>query len=215
MLDPLIADLLACIEDTHAATDYERDPIRFCELQNIEYRLGPSNLARVGRYGGPDIICVQSAQFGSRDLFTVSHEIAHIIAKREGYIRLIRHHHLVRDMKRHIELLMNEAGARLLMPAPDLYSAAMTFGDKPGAIRHIAELSGASQMAAMRRWVRQDFGEARGAFEIQRGYIYDLVSYRARLPFRKWARVPEVALEHPELMLLSLGGGRVLGTVTE
>ena len=214
MLDPLIADLLACIEDTHAATGYERDPARFCELQGIAYTTGPRSLSRVSRHGdGPDLIIVSHEDYGSRDLFTIAHELAHVIAKREGYIRLIRHHHQVHDQRRHIELLMNEAGSRLLMPAPDLEAAARAYGDTPRAITHLMALSGASESAAMRRWVRQDFSEPRAAAVIQGGYVADVTRWRARMPLHRWDRVPDVALEHPDLTLHGLGNGRVLATV--
>lgn len=214
MLDPLIADLLACIEDTHAATKYERDPLRFCQLEGIDYTIGPRSLSRVSRNGdGPDLIIVSHEDYGSRDLFTIAHELSHVIARREGYIRLIKKHHKVRNMRRHIELLMNEGAARLLMPAPDLYAAAIEYGDTPRAVQHLMTLSGASEAAALRRWVRQDFSESRAAAVFQDGYVADVVRWRARMHLHRWDRVPEVALEHPDLMLYTVAPGRVIATI--
>lgn len=214
-LDPLTADLFDCFHETHERTGFERDPRRFCQLLDIRYVFGPSNMARVARWqSGPDLIVVRGEQYTSTDLFTIAHEAAHIIAKREGYIRLIRKHHKVSNIKRHIELLMNEGGARLLMPQPDLEAAAREWGDRPQAILHLSDMSGASLPAALRRWVRQDWEEPRAAFEIQRQYVHDASSWNARLPFWTGDRVPEVALKHPDLMLLGLGKGHVLGTIT-
>lgn len=116
-------------------------------------------------------------------------------------------------MKRHIELLMNEGAGRLLMPLHDLEAATREHGDTPRAILHLAEVSGASLPVALRRWVRQDWNESRAAFEIEGNYVQDVTAWNARLPFWKWDRVPDVALEHPDLMLLGLGQGRVLGTL--
>lgn len=213
-LDPLTADLFDCFHETHERIGFERDPMRFCQQLDIQYVIGPANMARVSRWqSGPDLIVVRREQYTSADLFTIAHEAAHIIAKREGYIRLIRKHHQVSDMRRHIELLMNEGGARLLMPAPDLELAAQEHGDSPRAILCLSDLSGASLPAALRRWVRQDWAEPRAAFEIHQNYVHDVAAWNARLPFWWGERVPEVALEHPDLMLLGLGRGRVLGTI--
>ena len=213
-LDPLTSDLFDCLHETHERIRFERDPLRFCQALDIQYVLGPSNMARVARWqSGPDLIVVRHEQHTSRDLFTIAHEAAHIIAKREGYIRLIKRHHQAQDMKRHIELLMNEGAGRLLMPLPDLEAATREHGDTPRAILHLAEVSGASLPVALRRWVRQDWNESRAAFEIEGNYVQDVTAWNARLPFWKWDRVPDVALEHPDLMLLGLGQGRVLGTL--
>ena len=74
-------------------------------------------------------------------------------------------------------------------------------------------LSGTSEAAALRRWVRQDFCESRATAVFQYGYVADVVRWRARMGLRRWDRVPEVALEHPDLMLLRTGPGRILATV--
>lgn len=214
-LDPLIADFFDCLHETHESIQFERDPLNFCQRLDIQYVIGPANLARVARWqSGPDIIVVRREQYTSRDLFTIAHEAAHIIAKREGYIKLIRRHHRVQDMRRHIERIMDDGAARLLMPLPDLEAAARSYGDSPRAIQHLMALSGASQPAALRRWVRQDFSEPRAAFEIQFNHVQDVAAWNARLPFWIFQRVSEAALEHPDLMLLTLGQGRVLGTIT-
>lgn len=207
---------MECIEDEHAQTNFTRDPLTFCQLQGIDYVIGPRSLARASRYqdDGPDLIVVSPEGYGSRDLFTISHEIAHVIARREGYIKAIkRHHACVPNMRQHIEALMNHAAGLLLMPAPDLRAAYELFGETPRAIAHLAELSGASHGAAMRRWSWQDVAEARGAFLARERLILDVTACRMRMPFKRDDRVPEIHIAHPDISLLALPDGRLLGVV--
>jgi hypothetical protein len=53
----------------------------------------------------------------------------------------------------------------------------------------------------------------RAAFVAKGNYIEDATSCQARLPFRAQDRVPELSLAHPDVSLLYLGAGRVMGTV--
>lgn len=215
MLDRLIADTLDFVEGEHAKTEWERDPAKLCALWGIRYEVGPRNMARSredDRAG--DLITVTADSYGSRHLFTVAHEMAHILAKRGGYIRLIRHHHAsVPDMRRHIELIINYAAGRLLMPATDLQEAWDLYRERPEAVLHLMSLSGASEAAAMRRWAWQDVSAYRAAFVAQGNYIQDVTACRARMPFRRHDRVPELHILHPDVTLTSLGSGRVMGTV--
>ena len=76
-LDPLTSDLFDCLHETHERIRFERDPLRFCQALDIQYVLGPSNMARVARWqSGPDLIVVRHEQHTSRDLFTIAHEAA-------------------------------------------------------------------------------------------------------------------------------------------
>ena len=98
-LDPLTSDLLDCFHETHQRIGFERDPLKFCQALDIEYVFGPSSMARVAKWqSGPDLIVVRRECHTSSDLFTIAHEACHIIAKREGYIRLIKKYHQVGDM---------------------------------------------------------------------------------------------------------------------
>lgn len=212
MMDPLIADLMAYIEDQHAATGFQRNPRRLCERLDIQYLAGPRHLARSGQ--GGDLIMVAPEDYQSRLLFTVAHEVAHVLMVRGGYRALIQHHHSsVPNMRAHLEKLANHGAGLLLMPSHDLVDARRRHGETPKAVLHLVERCGASEAAAMRRWVWQDVGQARAAFTVQGRYVDDVICCRARLPFVRWDRVPELPLTHPELSVLSLGAGRVLGTV--
>jgi hypothetical protein len=53
----------------------------------------------------------------------------------------------------------------------------------------------------------------RGAFVTHGNHISDLSAYDMRLPFWRLDRVPEVALHHPEVALVSLGRRQALGVV--
>ncbi|SMB89109.1 ImmA/IrrE family metallo-endopeptidase [Deinococcus hopiensis] len=214
-MDLLISDLLDYIEEQHAATNYERDPVKLAEAWGIRYEVGPRYLARSRDYDmRNDLICVTEEEYGSRHLFSVSHEFVHVLARRGGYIKLIRYYHAsVPDMRKHIELIVNYGGGRLLMTAQDLYEATREFGDSPNVILRLMEVSGASEAAAMRRWSWQDIHEYRAAFTAQGNYIQDAVRCRARLPFKRGDRVPEIHIVHPDVNLVYLGDGRVMGTV--
>ncbi|GGO22008.1 hypothetical protein GCM10008949_08850 [Deinococcus humi] len=215
MLDALIADTLEFIEGEHAETKWERDPVKLCQLWGIRYEIGPRYMARSrDQDRANDLITVTADDYGSRYLFTVAHEMAHILAKRGGYVRLIKHYHAsVPDMRRHIELIINYAAGRLLMPAPDLLEAWELYRDRPDAVLHLMKLSGASEPAAMRRWTWQDVTAYRGAFTATENYIQDVTACRAKVPFRRHDRVPELHILHPDVSLISLGGGRVMGTI--
>lgn len=211
MLDPILADYFDYVETEHAAVGYERRPRELCAALGIGYHVGPRSFALF--HPEAELIVVRHEDFGSRALFSVAHEIAHILAHRGGYDRLIRHHHTGVEPRRHLERVINHAAGRLLMPEPEVYRVRRVFGETPEAILALATSSGASEGAAMRRWVWQDVNEYRAAFVAQGNYIEDASACRARLPFRRWERVPELQLADPALNLLYLGTGRVMATV--
>ena len=210
-MDPLLADYFDYVEAEHAAVDHERRPRELCSALNIGYHVGPRSFAVF--HPAAELIVVRSEDFGSRDLFSVAHEIAHVLAHRGGYDRLIRHYHTGVDPRRHLEQIINHAAGRLLMPGPELHRVRRVYGETPEAVLALASSSGASAGAAMRRWAWQDVSEYRAAFIAQGNYIEDATACRARLPFRRRERVPELHLADPALSLLRLGAGRVMATV--
>lgn len=211
MLDPILADYFDYVEIEHAAVKYERRPRELCEALGIGYHVGPRNFALF--HPEAELIVVRHEDFESRALFSVAHEVAHILAHRGGYDRLIRHYHTGVDSRRHLEQIINHAAGRLLIPGPELHRVSRVYGETPEAILALASSSGASAGAAMRRWAWQDVSEYRAAFIAQGNYIEDATACRARLPFRRWERVPELHLADPALNLLYLGTGRVMATV--
>lgn len=211
-MNPLIADFMHDVQQQHAATRYERHPVKLCEAFDIQYCLGPVSMANLGP---PAMVVVRAEEFGSRRLFTVAHEVAHILMRRGGYHnRILREHASVPDMKRHIEKLADFAAGLLLMPEPDVQEARQLFGETPAAVLHLMRLSGASEGAAMRRWAWQDVTASRGVFVSEYNHISDTSTCNLRLPFNRWERVPEVALHHPEVSALSVGWRRVMGVVS-
>lgn len=211
MLDPILVDYFDYVESEHAAVCYERRPRELCAALGIGYHVGPRSFALF--HPEAELIVVRHEDFGSRELFSVAHEVAHILAHRGGYDRLIRYYHTNVEPRRHLEQVINHAAGRLLIPAPELGRVRRVYGETPEAILALATSSGASQGAAMRRWAWQDVNEYRAAFVAQGNYIEDATACRARLPFRRWERVPELHLCDPALSLLQLGAGRVMATV--
>lgn len=211
-MNPLIADYLAYVQYRHSKTGYERDPAKLCAKLGIQYNAGPCNMAN---YGPPPMIVVKYEEFGSRRLFTVAHEVAHILMRRGKFHgKILSQHASVYDMKRHTERLADFAAGLILMPEPDVLAARLLYRETPAAVLHLMKLSGASEAAAMRRWAWQDTEASRGVFVAEGNYISDLTACNMRLPVYRWQRVPEVALHHPEVAAMSLGGSRVMGVVS-
>ena len=210
-MNPLIADFIDYVQNEHASTRYERHPAQLCEALDIEYCSGPCNMAH---FGPPSMVVVRPEEFGSRLLFTVGHEVAHILMRRGGFHRrILRDHASVPNMKQHVEKLADFAAGLLVMPEPEVREARQLFGETPAAVLHLMSLSGASEAAAMRRWAWQDPTACRGVFVTQGNYISDLSACNMRLPVSRWERVPEVTLQHPEVAASSVGFGRVMGVV--
>lgn len=86
--------------------------------------------------------------------------------------------------------------------------------DRRAAVLHLMRLSGASEAAAMRRWVWQDTAASRGVFVTQGNYISDLTACNMRLPFARWERLLVVTLRHPEIAASRVGYGRVMVVVS-
>lgn len=211
-MNTLIADYMQYVQHRHRDLKYERDPIKACQGLGVNYSAGPRSASN---FGPPAMIVVEYGVYGSRRLFTVAHELAHYFMHEGGFHpRILREHASVPDMKRHIEKLADFAAGLLLMPEPDVLEARQLFGETPGAVLHLMHLSGASEAAAMRRWAWQDITASRGVFVAQGNYISDLSACNMRLPVSRWQRVPEVALQHPEVAALSVGRGRLLGVLS-
>jgi len=211
VFDFITSDLLSYVIGELEKTDFERDPILLCEKLEVQRHSGPRHIAYSGEV---DIILVKTEEFGSRLLFDIAHELSHVLIKRGGYDAAIRHYHSsVPNMKQHMEELANYIAGVILMPPHDVYDSQRSTGDSPLTIMKLAELSGASANAAMRRWATQDLSGRRGAFITEGNYIQDMTTCNLWLPFQRFDRVPEIALHHPEVNVLSLGEDRLLGTV--
>ena len=205
-----VASLLDFGADLQAKHDYPRTPAAFARAVNIRLIPGTEDSSNAG----PPAIITYNKRYGlNYRRFTLWHEIAHVLAHRGGYDRLIRHYHTGVDPRRHLEQIINHAAGRLLMPGPELHRVRRVYGETPEAVLALASSSGASAGAAMRRWAWQDVSEYRAAFIAQGNYIEDATACRARLPFRRRERVPELHLADPALSLLRLGAGRVMATV--
>lgn len=216
MFDTLTQDIFDCIEEHHAAVDYTRDPLEFCRAEGIDFILGPRSLARTRRNeNGPDLIVLSPSDYTPRDLFSIAHEIVHIILAREDYIKLIRHYHLPSLPpalhRRHIERIIDAGAGRIIMPNQDLALAMQKYRDHPRAIKYLMDQCGASEGAAMRRYAWQDTSEYRAAFTAHENYIQDVTACRARMPFKPRERYPKLYSHDGALTLMSLGGGRVMG----
>lgn len=217
MLDALTRDIFDCIEEHHAATDYTRDPLEFCKAEGIDFVLGPRSLARTRRKDddGPDLIVLNPSDYNPRDLFSIAHEIVHIILRREQYLTLIRRYHLPSLppalQRPHVERLIDAAAGRIIMTTHQLELAMQLHGDHPQAILHLINECGASEGAALRRYAWQDTSEYRAAFTARDSYIQDATACRARLPFKARERYPELHMHGGALTLLSIGDGRTMG----
>jgi len=208
-VNPLIADFMHDVQQQHAATRYERHPIRLCEAFDMQYCLGPVRRANLRL---PAMVVVRAEEFSSRRLFTVSHEVVHILMRRGGYHqRILRENASVPDTKRPIEKLADFTAGLLVMPEPDVREARQLFGETPAAVLYLMRLSGASEGAAMRRWAWQDVTARQGVFVSEYNHTSDTSTCNLRPPFNRWERVLQGALHHPEVSALSVGWRRVMG----
>jgi hypothetical protein len=199
------------VQQVHAHHNHVTDWRQLAAILGVLVKPGPFNSCLPGE---PTIITLMPDSYTGRWSYKPMHELAHFLLRQSGIeAELIRQAGDLNAALPAIEALCHHAAGLLQMPAPLLAEATARHGQSGAAILHLQQGSRASLASAMRRWAHAEPDAHRGAFLTVGHYVTDAVSHNYRLPFWRLDRVPEVALRHPEVALVSLGKRQALGVV--
>jgi hypothetical protein len=148
---------LRYIEDFHQQHGYERDFSALASALGIRIEPASVNKAFVTPDGEARIL-LDASTAPARLLFSALHEIAHHLFWRayDGELKAYLDDHFYRQIelvRSHEEEFCYEAAALLLMPTQLLQECIKSFSYSPLAVFALAEQTGASHQAALRRVV--------------------------------------------------------------
>lgn len=158
---PEIQDaFLEFVEDFHAQHGYESDFVKVSESLGI--RIFYSQQDQSFNLGEEKVILVNPSCVSSRLAFTGWHELSHHLFKQAngGDLEAYLHECTYNDIDQRYaveEDLCFKAAARLLMPTPVVLKIKRQLGFSPLAVFELADQTGASLQAAMRRlgWIQK------------------------------------------------------------
>ncbi|SEI68681.1 hypothetical protein SAMN04488058_101342 [Deinococcus reticulitermitis] len=211
------ADFLHFVDRVHAQHGYETDFWKLATSLDIPVTPGPFNstvsLPRT-------VITLEEGIYHSPRTFVKMHEVSHALLRDSGIERELLHLcESPEEFRAQVEAYCNFGAGQLQMPEPVLQEALRRWGMSPEAVLQVAETSGASLAASMRRVVYGGLepDAHRAAFVIRRNYVADVASANVPHTLSVGARVPEIALKMPTARLRQVpkvyGTGLTLGVV--
>jgi hypothetical protein len=97
-----------------------------------------------------------------------------------------------------------------MVPRPLLREAVARHGVTAAAILYLHERSGMSESVCLRRLIYDELQGSRAAAVFHGSIVADVASHNFKLPFGRYARVPEPAISLPAASLHLVRGQRVL-----
>ncbi|AFZ67024.1 ImmA/IrrE family metallo-endopeptidase [Deinococcus peraridilitoris] len=208
-MDDLPASYVAYVEKLHALHDYELNFRLLSESLGVRIKPGLENSFVPGPT--PTIV-LEPHLYGWSHSRVGLHELGHLFIRWSGIeAQLLSECSDKNYALQAMENLAHLTVAVLQIPTPLLEEALQRHGDSPAAILYMAKRSGASLGSALRRWVFQDAREPRFAFSTAGSYILDTAAFGTLIPIYRGARIPEPAIEFPEISLRTFKPGRSVG----
>ncbi|WP_339098254.1 hypothetical protein WDJ50_18480 (plasmid) [Deinococcus sp. VB142] len=207
-MDPLIADYLDHIEESHAAASYVSDMGALANAFGIRFGIGAVSIAT------PDgeVVVRRSGDRRQRRA-DAAHEIVHQLSDLGQYTEAIHYHHAsVPDMHAHIEALTDHGADLLLMPTLLVREVIGEYGDTARAVWELSQAADVSPELALRRMAFLTLDQRRAGFLATGSYI-TYSSANCYSPFWPGGRLPEphIALEGVSLFRLPSRRNQTIG----
>lgn len=203
-----MADLLDFGAELHARHDYPATAAAFARALGIHLIPGDEDTANAG----PPALITYNAAFGlHRRRFSLWHELAHVVMAWHG-IEADYEEWLGEELAQvPLENIANLLAGLFMVPRPVMKEATEKYGLTPAAILHMQHVTGMSEAVCLRRFTYDDLSASRAAAIFYGPYVADLATFRYKLPFGRYSRVPEPALVTPDAALQRVRGTRVIG----
>jgi len=195
------------VRNVHEYLGHEPDAWIVARRLGLEVVMGDTS-----ELNGNVITLARDDYYGRRAQRVLRHEIAHYLLQLSGcedQILWLQGSH--EEALPTLENLCYHASLILQIPKPLLWQAHAELGNTPQAIVRIAELSGASVVDALHRWVYSEVGAKRAAWIVRNGLVIEAASANLWLPFWRYSEVNEYEL--PNVQLHSLDRRETLGMV--
>ncbi|AFZ66101.1 ImmA/IrrE family metallo-endopeptidase [Deinococcus peraridilitoris] len=189
----LEATYLAHIQRTHAAYGYELDFRRLTNMMGVRVRIVDHEYSSATA-NPPAVInlCKEDVGVGDHGRFTRFHELAHILMQQCDVDAALTFYYGDSDQaEEHIERLCNIGARLLLMPAPMLREARVSYGNSAQAVEYLRRHGRVSRSTALRRLVLDDPHASCAGMVSSGRYVSDLVRLNFRTPFGLFDKLPE------------------------
>lgn len=200
-MDSRVSDLLDFGAALHAQHDHPDHPLVFAARLKIKLLEADEDSANPGP---PAVITYNARRGVNRNRFSLWHEVAHVLMGWHGIDRDLDNWKGEGSGEQAREQAANLLAGLLMVPPTAVREATDLYGDTPAAILHMQERTGMSERVCLRRFTFADLDASRAAAVFIGPTVADVASVNYRLPFRRYDRIPEPALnvEHARLQLV-------------